>query len=122
MPDPITHATSPWLVASLSAVVSTLFDLPLGVVITAFGGAYWAVYRNSSLRVSRSIFLILFSTFIACVMVHGIVWIFQAWLDISNVPQRPVAFILGFAVIDKPFRDWLIQLIASKYNLLEVKK
>jgi vancomycin permeability regulator SanA len=122
MPDPITHATSPWLVASLSAVVSTLFDLPLGVVITAFGGAYWAVYRNSSLRVSRSIFLILFSSFIACVMVHGIVWIFQAWLDISNVPQRPVAFILGFAVIDKPFRDWLIQLIASKYNLLEVKK
>ena len=122
MPDPITHATSPWLVASLSAVVSTLFDLPLGVVITAFGGAYWAVYRNSSLRVSRSIFLILFSTFIACAMVHGIVWMFNAWMGINNVPQRPVAFILGFAVIDKPCRDSLIEFFKSKFSLLGVQK
>lgn len=122
MPDPVTHATSPWLVAFLTAITSTFFDLPLGVIITAFGGAYWAVYRNSALKVRKSIWLIIISTFIACVMVHGIVWIFHAWLDISNIPQRPVAFILGFAVIDKPFRDWLIQLIASKYNLLEVKK
>lgn len=122
MPDPITHATSPWLVAFLSAVVSTLFDLPLGVVITAFGGAYWAVYRNSSLRVSKSIFLIIFSTFIACVMVHGIVWMFNAWMGITNVPQRPVAFILGFAVIDKPCRDSLIEFFKSKFSLLGVQK
>lgn len=122
MPDPVTHATSPWLVATLTAALSALFDLPIGVIITAFGGAYWAVYRNSALRVSKSIWLIILSTFIACVMVHGIVWIFHAWLDINNVPQRPVAFMLGFAVIDKPFRDWLIQIFTSKYNLLEVKK
>jgi len=122
MHEPITNTASPWLVAFLTAITSTLFDLPLGVVITAFGGAYWAVYRNSALKVSKSIVLIILSTFVACVMVHGIVWIFNAWMNITNVPQRPVAFILGFAVIDKPCRDTLIQFFKEKFSLLGVQK
>lgn len=121
MHDHITNAMSPWIVTFLTAIISTLFDLPLGVVITAFGGAYWAVYRNSALKVSQSIALITLSTFVACVMVHGIVWVFSDWLHLSNIPQRPIAFILGFAVIDKPCRDTLIELIKSKLNLFGVK-
>lgn len=122
MPDPVTHATSPWIIAFLTAGASFLFDLPLGVVITATGGAYWAVYRNRSLKVRRSIFLILAATAIAATMVHGIVWIFTEWLDIQNVPQRPIAFFLGFAVIDKQCRDAFIEFIKSKLSFLEVQK
>lgn len=122
MHEPITNATSPWLVAFLTAITSTLFDLPIGVVITAFGGAYWAVYRNSALKVSKSVALIILSTFVACTFVHGVVWVFDAWLSISNIPQRPLAFILGFAAIDKPCRDALIEFFKSKSNALEVKK
>lgn len=122
MPDPITHATSPWLVAFLTALTSLLFDLPLGVVITATGGAYWAVYRNRSLKVSKSIFLIIAATAIASILVHGVVWIFTEWLDIHNVPQRPIAFFLGFAVIDKQCRDSFIEFIKSKLSFLEVQK
>jgi hypothetical protein len=122
MHDQLTHAVSPWIVAFMTAVTSTLFDLPIGVVITAFGGAYWAVYRNAALQVSKSIVLIVLSTFVACVMVHGIVWIFDEWMNIKNIPQRPVAFFLGFAVIDKPCRDAFIEFFKSKFNLLGVQK
>jgi len=122
MPDPITHATSPWIIAFLTASASFLFDLPLGVVITAAGGAYWAVYRNRSLKISRSILLIIAATAIASVMVHGVVWIFTEWLNIHNVPQRPIAFFLGFAVIDKQCRDAILDFIKSKLTFLEVQK
>lgn len=122
MPDPITHATSPWLVAFLTAATSFLFDLPLGVVITATGGAYWAVYRNKSLKVSKSIFLIIAATAIASIMVHGVVWIFAEWLKVQNIPQRPIAFFLGFAVIDKQCRDSFLEFIKSKLSFLEVQK
>jgi hypothetical protein len=122
MPDPITHATSPWLIAILTAAASYLFDLPLGVVITAAGGAYWAVYRNKSLKVFSSIFLILIATAIAATMVHLVVWVFDELLNIKNTPQRPIAFFLGFMVIDKQFRDWVFSLVKSKANSLEVHK
>lgn len=122
MPDPITHATSPWIVAFLTSATGFLFDLPLGVVITATGGAYWAVYHNKSLEVSKSIFLIIAATAIASIMVHGVVWIFTEWLDINNVPQRPIAFFLGFAVIDKRCRDAIIEFIKSRLSFLEVQK
>jgi len=122
MPDPVTHATSPWAIGILTAAASFLFDLPLGVVITAAGGAYWAVYRNKSLKVSKSILLMLAATAIACTMVSGVVWIFTEWFKFSNIPQRPIAFFLGFAVIDKQCRDAFVDFLKSKLSLLEVQK
>jgi len=122
MPDPVTHATSPWLIATLTAAASFLFDLPLGVVITAAGGAYWAVYRNKSLKVGRSILLIIGGMLIAVTLVHGVTWMFENLFGMKDIPQRPVAFILGFAVIDKPCRDALISWIKSKFDFLQVQK
>ncbi|TFW71414.1 hypothetical protein C3Y98_04730 [Methylotenera oryzisoli] len=122
MPDPITHAASPLAIATLSTAASFLFDLPLGVVITAVGGAYWAVYRNKSLKVGRSILLIIGATLIAVTLVHGVTWMFDTLLNMKDIPQRPVAFLLGFAVIDKPFRDSLIAWAKSKFDFLQVQK
>jgi hypothetical protein len=122
--DPITHTinASPWIVASLTASASFLFDLPLGVVITAAGGAYWAVYRDQSLSIVKSIFLIIAGMAIASIMVDGASWLFSAILGLTNIPQRPLAFILGFAVIDKAFRDKIIDYVKSRLDGLEVKR
>ena len=124
MSDPITHAAtaSPWIVAMLTSLASLLFDLPLGVVITAAGGSYWAVYRNPQLKFVQSLFLISAGMAIASVMVEGVSWFFKYVLAVSEIPQRPLAFILGFAIIDKDFPDRIINYITAKLDGLEVKK
>lgn len=122
MPDPVTHVTSPWLIAMLTAAASFLFDLPLGVVITAAGGAYWAVYRNKELKVCSSILLIIGGMLVAVTLVHGVNWVFENFFDMKNIPQRPVAFVLGFAAIDKPCRDALIAWVKTKFDFLQVQK
>ena len=122
MPDPITHITSPALVATLAGASSFLFDLDLAIVITAFGGAYYAVYRDDSKRVMQSIALILISMVVACIAVHAINWLADYFFNIKNLPQRPLAFILGFAVIDKQVREQIYFFIQSKVKVNEVSK
>lgn len=124
MSDPITHATnlSPWVVAALTSAASFLFDLPLGVVITAAGGAYWAVYRNPSLSFLSSFFVIIAGAAVASALVPGVVWLFAEVFGFKNMPLRPLAFLLGFAVVDKPTRDWVTEFLKSKLGGMEVKK
>lgn len=124
MSDPVTHTlnATPWLITALTAGASFLFDLPLGVVITAAGGAYWAVYRDRTITMGRSIFLIIAGMLIASVMVSGATWLFEFLFGVTNLPQRPLAFILGFATVDKAFRDRIVDYIKSKLDGLQVKQ
>jgi hypothetical protein len=114
-------AASPWLISTLTSLASLLFGLPLGVVISAFGGAYWAVYRNPSMTVYKSVWLILVSMMVACALVEGVHWtgeVLFGW----NIPQRPAAFLLAFATIDKNFRDWLIAFFKTKFESKQVRE
>jgi hypothetical protein len=120
MQDQIGAAASPWIISTLTALASLLFGLPLGVVISAFGGAYWAVYRNPSMTVIKSAWMIIVGMMVACALVEGVHWAGDALFG-WNMPQRPTAFLLAFATIDKDFRDWLIGFFKAKFESKEVR-
>ncbi len=122
MPDPVTHITSPLIVTTLSAGASYLFDLDLAIVITAFGGAYYAVYRDSEKKVLSSIALIVVAMAVACIAVHGVNWLADYFFSIKDLPQRPLAFILGFAAIDKQLRENIFEFLKSKITVNGVAK
>ncbi len=124
MPDPITHTVnaSPWIFASITATISFYLGVPEGILTIAAGGAYIAVYRLGKLSIFKTILFTLAGTAVAAIMVPGITWFFEHILLITAPPQRPLAFVLGFASIDKKSRDWLIAFCASKFQSVEVKK
>jgi hypothetical protein len=113
---------SPWIVATLTSLASLLFGLPPGVAISAAGGAYWAWYRSKSSGFIYSLLLIVSGVFVACIFVEGVQWVFEKILNIPDIPQRPLAFILGFAAIDEKFRKRLIDWFAARFDTVEVKK
>jgi hypothetical protein len=119
MPDPVTHS-SPYFIVLLTAVASYVFDLPLGVVISAAGGAYWAVYRNTLQSANsftiylKAVWMILCGMAIASIMVQGATWVSLHFMGLPDLPQRPLAFMLGFAAIDKKFRDKIIDFIRGR--------
>jgi hypothetical protein len=117
MTDPISHA-SPYLVTALTAAASFMFGLPIGVVISAAGGAYWAVYRIKNISFKKSAWLILCGMVIAAVMVEGVDWLFKHLFGLNDLPHRPLAFMIGFAAIDKGFRDLLIGWLKAKFDAL----
>jgi hypothetical protein len=123
MSDPVTNAVdnTPAIVATITGLSSFIFGLPVGVVIAALGGAYWATYRKPYPGIGSLIFQILTGMFIACIFVEGAEWLGKEWFG-WNIPQRPLAFILAFAVIDKPFRDKVIDFFWRKAETIEVKQ
>jgi hypothetical protein len=97
-------ATAPILIGLISSWLVFVFDQPLAVVMTAGGGALWAVWRHGQMKVWQAIAWIIAATFTACAMVSFVAWLL-ALLGATGVPIRGLAGLIAFVIIDKVWRE-----------------
>lgn len=124
MPTPATHAAdlAPSIITALSAVTLYLFNQPLAVLVTAAGGAMWAVWRNETLTFSKSVVWVIVASLSAMVLVELAVWALHTLFGYDDAPVRALAGLIAFIIVDKPWRDRLYNFLATKLMGVEVKK
>lgn len=136
MATPTIHAVdfAPAIVGTLSAVAIFLFHQPLAVVVTAAGGALWAVWRKDNLvfqtatgkalakAYAWSLITVLAAAIAATVLVELAVWILASIFNYSEAPVRALAGLIAFVIVDKVWRDKLFAFLGIKFGDIEVKK
>lgn len=104
---------APVLIAIFSSMSVFLFDQPLAVFMTAGGGALWAVWRHGEMKYWQAVLWVLAATVTACIMVGFVVWLL-AFLGATNAPVRGMAGLLSFVIVDKPWRDKVLDFLGVK--------
>jgi len=94
--------SAPIIIGIVSSLSVFLFDQPLAVFMTAFGGALWAIWRHEKMKLWQSIAWIIAATITACSMVAFVVWV----LHLIGINDAPVAYAvvvnLRIAVLVEP--------------------
>jgi hypothetical protein len=107
--------TAPAVIAFVSSLSVTLFEQPPVVFITALGGALWAIWRADRMSFKRTIGCWLGAAMTACALVAFAIW-FLNLIGISPPPVRGLAGIIAFLIIDKPWRDRVINFFAGRLD------
>lgn len=135
MATPTTSAIdlAPIIVGFLSTAVMYLFHQPLAVVVTAAGGALWAVWRkdNPAFRTATgfkflkeygtAMVTVLTAAIAATILVELAVWLLSTVFGYANAPVRALAGLIGFVIVDKTWRDKFFSFLGIKFNDVEVK-
>lgn len=93
MQEPVNSALAVgW--GAFTAVVAFLFNVPVPVVIAAFGGAALGVGMSGVVSYARGAFLALIVTTASCFLTP----LLNAWMG-RELPDRGLAFVLAFVLI-----------------------
>lgn len=109
---------TPMFIGVASSLSVLLFDQPLAVVMTAGGGALWAVWRHGKMKYWQAIVAIIAATLTACAMVGFVVWVLD-FLGATNAPVRGLAGLISFVIIDKTWRDKMLNFFGAKLKGLD---
>lgn len=124
MTTPAAHAAdiAPPIIAGLSAITLYLFNQPLAVLVTAAGGALWAVWRNETFTFKVAAIWVVVASLSAMVLVELVVWMLHTLFGYDDAPVRALAGLIAFVIVDKPWRDRLYKFLATKLIGVEVKR
>lgn len=96
--------------ASAAAAISIFFDIPSGVFLAGFSGAWVAVAVSPKMEKRIGVSIILGGSTIAAITSPAVGEIVHIAVPSANVQilLKLIAFFIGFAPWHKPTRDWLI--------------
>lgn len=95
---------------ALTAAISFLFGVPVAVLIAAFAGAWMGVAVSEKRTFTSSSIMIVVGTVASGYLTPA------ALHFLGEMPQRPAAAILGFFVVHKESRQWLLERVKSWFN------
>lgn len=95
---------------AIAAAISFLFGVPVAVMIAGFAGSWMAVACDETTTFRHAALSICGGTVAAGYMTPATLHF------LGEMPQRPAAAIIGFFVVHKPTRDWLIEKVKSWFN------